>query len=113
MFQWTVSLLVQLNVLLFSTNLLPYPMMTCKLDQTSGIFYQQMHSEISFAICRPFRSGLKKNADIHRRRFKINLTQVHLFIQELEKKAMAGYNSQQIPNNNNIQRMLIVIISLR
>ena len=28
-------------------------------------------------------------------------------------KALAGYNSQQIPTNNNIHKMLIIIISLR
>ena len=30
-----------------------------------------------------------------------------------KEKALAGYNSQQIPTNNNIHKMLIVIISLR
>ena len=31
----------------------------------------------------------------------------------MKEKALAAYNSKQIPNNNNIQRMLIIIISLR
>ena len=30
----------------------------------------------------------------------------------MKEKALAGYNSQQIPNNNNIKRMLIIIILL-
>ena len=30
-----------------------------------------------------------------------------------KEKALAGYNSQQIPTNNNIHKMLIIIISLR
>ena len=30
-----------------------------------------------------------------------------------KKKAPAGYNSQQLPTNNNIHKMLIIIISLR
>ena len=30
-----------------------------------------------------------------------------------KKKALAGYNSQQLPTNNNIHKMLIIIISLR
>ena len=34
-------------------------------------------------------------------------------MQEHEEKAVAGYNSQQIPNTNDIQRILIIIISLR
>ena len=30
-----------------------------------------------------------------------------------KKKVLAGYNSQQLPTNNNIHKMLIIIISLR
>ena len=30
-----------------------------------------------------------------------------------KEKALAGYNSQQIPTNNDIHKMLIIIISLR
>ena len=30
-----------------------------------------------------------------------------------KERALAGYNSQQIPINNNIHKMMIIIISLR
>ena len=45
--------------------------------------------------------------------YLVKLIQVHLSCKSMKEKALAGYNSQQIPNNNDIQRMLIIVISLR
>ena len=39
--------------------------------------------------------------------------QAHLSCKSMKEKALAGYHSQQIPNNNDIQRMLTIVISLR
>ena len=41
------------------------------------------------------------------------LTSTPIHARAWKEKALASYNSQQIPTNNNIHKMLIIIISLR
>ena len=50
-------------------------------------------------IIKNINSNVKTSTPIHARAWK--------------EKALAGYNSQQIPTNNDVHKMLIVIISLR
>ena len=41
------------------------------------------------------------------------ITSTPIHARAWKEKALAGYNSQQIPTNNDIHKMLIIIISLR
>ena len=45
--------------------------------------------------------------------FSKNNTSTPIHARAWKEKALAGYNSQQIPTINNIHKMLIIIISLR
>ena len=56
-------------------------------------------STISLYICTLWPILITTSTPIHAR--------------ALKEKALAGYNSQQIPTNNDIHKMLIIIISLR
>ena len=52
-----------------------------------------------------YRSGTISSINV------ITSTSIHA--RAWKDKALAGYNSQQIPTNNNIHKMLMIIISLR
>ena len=80
---------------------------------------------MSFAKCLPFDSSLNVFGLGHETAavdllpgFAINLqqnqvTSTPIHARAWKEKALAGYNSQQILTNNDIHKMLIIIISLR